>query len=195
MKKPFALCLIIVLALTPVFAKLVVTEADGGSNHVELSPSIILNEESSLSRTWITLNDDRLPLQIIGTPGVKVEYHDGGRYSNSEYRYVANYTLKSTKDIVAYEIRFVVFDVYDEHMTNLVANEIVDIKAGSPVSDYGIWRILSENDASEALSSIAYISRVRTSDGMIYTADNTAIADYLSSFSVSFEEDDLKDKD
>lgn len=144
---------------------LAVTRGTGGSVKVELGYGIVLNKESSLTREWIVINDPALPLQIESAQAYPKFVQERSR---GEYIYTADYVLTTQAvGIKAYEIRFLILDVFGERQRMLSASAVVDVAASGRHSDDGKWRLYSESDASTAFYSIAYIASVRTDSGQI----------------------------
>jgi hypothetical protein len=192
MRKALSMVGILFLATSLLSAAVTFTTADGGSNIVELSSSIKLNDESSLRREWKTAHDSSMPVDIVGTTGAKVEYTSGTKYSSGGYRYTASTTIKSSEDISAIEIIILVFNVWGELQAKLSSTQIQDIKGGEATTFKSIWSLSSGNKASEALSSLAYIAQVRTKSGEIYTADMEAIAVEAQKYAKELTPDTIK---
>lgn len=150
-----------------------VSRGTGGAVKLELGYGIALNKSSSLNREWHIINDPRLPLKIES--GSAAPKYVTGR-SRGEYRYEAEYTvLTDDRGVSAYELRFLVLDVFGARQRLLSATNLVDIAANSSYSDDGQWRLFSETDAATAFYSIAYVATVRTSTGQILRADEAAV--------------------
>jgi hypothetical protein len=92
---------------------------------------------------------------------------------------------------VAFEIRFIVFDIWGDRQKNLSATEIVDIRSGTESSFSGKWKIYSENEASEVFASLAYIYQVRTKDGKVYRTNLENVVKEAQKFSDKFTIEDL----
>lgn len=171
-----------------------VTKEPGGPIKTELGYGIVLNEESSLTREWITVHDSALPAAISGTIGVKTLYKSGERYSSGSYQYSAEYTITTKEALSAIEVRFLTFDIWGDHSRNLSATDIVDMGAGSTKKFDGKWNIYSENEVSEYYASIAYIAQVRTKSGRVIKADPKVVLEQARKFSKKFDDADLEPK-
>lgn len=55
---------VLMLSTSATLAAQQVTKSSGGSIKTELGYGIVLNKESSLTREWITIHDDSLPVDI-----------------------------------------------------------------------------------------------------------------------------------
>lgn len=190
-KKSVIFILFLVVCIANIIASPTITQTVGGSIKVDLGYGIVLNKNSSIVREWRTLNDDIIPIKIIGTPGVSVGHDSGSKYSSSYYYYGVDYTIKPSADIVAFEIRFIVFDIWGDRQKNLSATEIVDIRSGTESSFSGQWKIYSENEASEVFASLAYIYQVRTKDGKVYRTNLENVVKEAQKFSDKFTIEDL----
>jgi len=171
-----------------------ITKASGGSIKTKLSRNIIINDNSSLMREWITINDDSLPVVISDTVGVKTIYKEGSGYSSGDYQYVSEYSVSAKEAVSAIEIRFITFDIWGNYSRNLSSTEIVDMAVGTSKKFNPSWSVFSENEVSEFYASIAYIAQVRTQSGKVIKADPSVILAEAKKFSTKFSEDDLDPK-
>jgi hypothetical protein len=170
-----ALALLIILA-TPLYASaqtLSVSRGNGGTVQTDLGSGIVLNKSSSLTREWITINDSRLPIQIDGAQGVTTKY-ESGRY-RGDYVYSADFAATASEAVRAFEVRFIVLDVFGKHQRTLSAKRLVDIAPSARHVDAFKWNLFSETDASTAFYSVAYIASVRTESGRVLNADDKAV--------------------
>lgn len=144
---------------------LAVTRGAGKSVKLDLGVGVTLNKESSLAREWIIINDPALPLQIESAQANPTYLPDRMR---SEYRYSADYVLTTQAvGIKAYEIRFLILDVFGERQRLLSDSEVIDVAANGRRTNNSQWRLYSGADAATAFYSIAYIAAVRTDSGQI----------------------------
>lgn len=178
---------------TPPSAKTAITmdRYEGGSMVTELGYSIKLNDQSGLKREWFVIRDETAPAVIDGVTGVNVIYKSGDRHSG-EYRYRSDYSIKVREPISAYEVRYHVMDVFGRHLKTLSATKVADVSNFKV--DSGEWRIFSENEASEAFVSIAYIAQVRTAAGRVYEIDRAATLDQIRKVSKRMTEADMEPK-
>ena len=188
-----AATLIAALLFTAVSSGAEITTADGGSIQTKLSSNIILNKESGLRREWVAVHDDAMPVELVGTPGVTTIYESGGSYSRGGYRYIADYTIKVKESVVAFEVRFITFDVWGERTRGLSATDIKDFSPGNHSLD-AEWNLYSENEASKHYASIGYVATVRTGAGAVYRADIDAVTDAARKYMSDFTSD-LLDED
>lgn len=166
-----------------------VTKASGGSIRTVLSENIVLDKGSTLNREWIAIKQANLPAKLKGTPGVSTIY--SGR--SEHYEYSADYEVDFAEPVVAIEVRFITFNVWGERVNSLVATDVEDYAPGTQKLS-ATWNLYSENEASEYYASIAYVSRVRTKDGRVLTADIQPVLDEAHRFNAKFAESDLDPK-
>jgi hypothetical protein len=165
---------------------------EGGSVITDLGYNISLNKNSSLKREWFVVRDENSPASIEGLAGVRVAYKSGERYSSGQYQYGVTYQLKAKEPIVAFEIRVHVLDVFGRLLKTLSSTELVDFSDSRSFD--GNWRIWSENEASEAFASVAYVAQVRTASGRVYEADRAAVFDQIRKVARRITEADLEPK-
>ena len=84
---------------------------------------------------------------------------------SKRFLFSAKYVLIAKEPVSAVEIRFILFDLWGEHMVTLVSTEVKDLSVGRHSLD-AEWQS-SEHDCSLFYASIGYIARVRTADGRI----------------------------
>lgn len=170
----------------------VVLQESGGSIRTPLSRTIILNEESSLEREFITVIDKTLPANLTSCVGVSTVYEPETDYSRGEYVYSSSYEIKALEDIRAFETRFLIFNIWGEHVQTLTSTEIADITAGSVRSYDGRWNLFSENEACKHYASISYLAVIRTASGQVLRADVEPVISEAKKFSSKFTDSDLE---
>lgn len=180
----------LVIAQTSQVPRVTVTRESGGSIQTPLSSGIVVNKESSLTREWITFHDPLLPADVLGTIGVKTVY-ESGRVSG-DYKYSAKFTIDAREPISAIEVRFLLFDLWGEHIKTLSLSEVADIQGSKEVS--GRWRVYSENEVSEYYASIGFIARVRTQSGRVFQANTIPVLEEARKFSKKFTAESLEPK-
>jgi len=182
------LSLVFLIFASATLAEQQVTKTSGGSIQTELGYGIVLNKESTLTREWITIHDDSLPVDIEGTTGVNTSYGD------RKYQYNAEYIIKTKEAISAVEVRFLTFDIWGNNVRNLSATDIQDVKADVTQNFDATWHEYSENRVSEFYASIAYIAQVRTADGRVIKANPEIVLKEARKFSDKFSKSDLEPK-
>lgn len=163
-----------------------ISRDSGGSNQTPLGYGIVVNKESSLQREWIVVNSPSFPASIKTPAGIKTSYESKG----SDYFYGTDLTLETKEELSAFEIRFLVFDVWGDHVRTLSFDEIADIPVGK--KDFQPrWSLYSENEASAHYASIGWVARVRTRAGKVIDADPTPVLAEAKRFSKKFTASDL----
>lgn len=163
------------------------TRSSGGSMTTTLGYGIKVNPASSLEREWITAHDSLAPVDLRGTVGVVTTYKAGGDYSTGEYEYQATIPLAFKEDVVAFEIRFVLFDLWGQFTKTLSYTEVEHEAAGSTKSFSASWSVYSENEVSEHYASLAYVARVRTKAGRVFEANYSPVVDEARTISARFQ--------
>lgn len=151
------------------------------------------NEGSSLERVWTTLHDATIPVDLVGTPGVTVGYApaDGRLYEPTGFRYKSTFKVECQQPISAVEVRFLLFDVWGDHVINLDFTRVQDLSVGRTSLD-GAWTLYPDNDAERFYASIAYIARARTKDGHVFFANQEAVLAEARRLSSTFAQEDLQ---
>lgn len=177
---------------SPKSTTITIERYEGGSVVTNLGYNISLNKNSSIKREWFVVRDENSPVSIEGSTGIQVTYKSGEKYSSGHYQYNVTYQLKPKEPIAAFEIRIHVLDVFGRLLKTLSATELVDF---SDLRSFDSnWRIWSENEASEAFASVAYVAQVRTSTGRVYEADRAAVFDQVRKVARRITEADLEPK-
>ncbi|MCB1590612.1 MAG: hypothetical protein KDI56_16995 [Xanthomonadales bacterium] len=155
-------------------AEIVVERFEGSSMKTPLSNTIAVNDKSTLNQQWVVINDSAMPLQIMGKTGVSAVYESGRSAYSGDYRFTAATDLQGSEPIVAYQLRFLVFDVFGNSMQTLSLTEVEDRDGGVAFRGTAKWRA-TENQVEELYASVAFVSAVRTNAGKVYTANYEAV--------------------
>jgi len=124
---------------------------------------IMANQQSSLWRTWVTVNDSDCPVALSKT-GVNADYSD-------YFRFTPSGSASVQSDVVAFEVRFLIYDMFGNHIKTLSSTEVEDVSAGNSLDlRGGEWRAWG-NEASEFLSSVSFVAYVREANGNIWRYD------------------------
>ncbi len=169
--------------------ELQIEELAGGSVVTNLGYGIAINKGSTLKRSFYVFNDPGCPVQLQGA-GVSTRYND------RNYSFVPKGELRAEEPVAAVEIRFLLFDVWGEHLKTLSATEIKDLGVGTSleIKEIGTWQAW-ENDVSRYLTSVAFVSRVRTLDGKGWTANTSALLQRAAELDLKPDESDLDPKE
>ena len=168
-----------------------VTDSDGGSVVTDLGFKIKVNDGSTLHRHWIVINDPTAPVSLSGV-GINTVYRS--QSYGGEYEYVDVGHGLAKVPIQALEIRFMLFDVWGQHLKTLslaevrdfAPNQVIDLSEGGRVS----WRTY-ENEVSEMLSVVCFVGSVRQADGTIWSMDAKKILGEVGRIKVKLSENDL----
>lgn len=169
-----------------------VTRADGGSITTPLGYGIVVAKGSTLKREWIAVHDSTLPAQLEGTPGVVTVYVS--RQYGGDYRYRTKFAVTTREAVRAFEVRFLTFDVWGEHVRTLRFEEVADIAANTRKEVSGEWSLYSENDVEKHYASIGYIVRVRLAGGRVIDAPTDRVIEEAKKFSEKFTAAELEPK-
>lgn len=170
----------------------IILRESGGSVQTELSRTIRLNKDSTLEREFITVIDKSLPAELTSCVGVTTIYKPGADYIAGQYMYAAKCDVKAFEDIRAFEIRFLMFNIWGRHVQTLTAAEIADVSAGTIRQCKSEWNLFSENEACEHYASIAYLATIRTATGQVYDADSEIVIAEAKQFSAKFTATNLE---
>ncbi len=174
--------------------KRTVTKKSGGRIQTDLQYGVVLNKNSSLTREWVTIHDESLRADIIGTVGINTNYDSGDDYSSGGYFYSMNCEIVAKVDLSAFVVNFLTFNIWGEHVQRLSSTFIEDIGAGVTKPYEAKWEVYSENEVAEHYASIAYIYQVRTKDGLVIKANPQIAIGQAKKFSQKFSIADLEQK-
>lgn len=164
-----------------------VSKKEGSSVVVNLGMGIKVNDGSSLKREQITINDPNCPIQLSDT-GIEASY------SSSRYSFKPTGGFTTKEPIVAYEVVHLIYNVFGEHMKSLSNTAVIDIDGQSFFLKYSSW-YASENNVSEYLICVSYVSNVRTKGGKIWHYNFKALKEQLNQLEFAFEEGFVPKKD
>ena len=168
-----------------------ITRADGGSITTPVSYGKALAEDSSLKREWIAAHDSTMPVDVIGTPGVTTVYES--KQYGGNYLYTAEIHLTIKQPIRAIEIRFLIFDVWGNHVRTLSLDSVADLAPGVK-SLSGEWAVYSEHEVAAHYASIGYVARARLEDGRIIETPQDVIVAEARRFAKKFTPEQLEPK-
>jgi len=187
MKLGTSYLIVLFLLLTTANAQqgLEMVELDGGSVVTNLGFGIAVNKGSSLTRKWFVMNDNSCPIRL-NNAGIRTSYSDRA------YSYNPSGTLECKTDIAAFEIRFMLFDIWGEHMSTLSGTQITDLKSGATLTldKIGNWHAW-ENDVREMFTVVAFVARVRRLDGGGWAYDSKSVLNKIESVKLQLSEESL----
>lgn len=171
---------LIVSAATAVNAD--VQRGTGGPMSLDLGYGVEVNEGSSLSREWVIVNDERLPVALAN-------FEAETRIDDRNWIFDIDYGIRVSEPIIAIEVRFIPFDIWGEDLRTLSATDIQDLEAGEHNLS-GEWRI-SESDAVQHFAMLGYVAQVKLESGAVLRADVDAVVEEARLFSEDFSSGDL----
>lgn len=183
------LCVLASMLLLPaqVQASLDIKEFDGGPVITNLSSEIAINEGSSLVRKWFVINDSSCPIELTNT-GIETLYHNGS------YLYRPSGNLRCRTAIAAFEIRFMLFDIWEEHMSTLSGTAITDLESGVTLPlRFGVggpWPA-SWNGVSVLFIVVTFVAHVRNLDGSVWIYNTAAVREQVESVKLELTEEAL----
>lgn len=174
----------------PPTSKPEITKADGGSITTHLKYGLAVAKGSSLRREWIAINYADMPVTLQGTPGVTTVYVS--REYSGDFQYAAKLDIAASVNISAYEIRFLTFDVWGNHVRTLSMTGVEDIASGAKKHLVGAWNVYSENEVEEHYASIAFVAKARLKDGRVVAAPIDVVVEEARKFSAKCAEKDVE---
>lgn len=145
---------------------------------------VVLNEKSTLTRTHYVIDVPAMPVKLKDVPGVNTIYQD------RNYRWESNTDdVVASEKVTAFEVRFLLVDVFGNRVETLSATEVADLDAGAEMYPNWMWRVRfdSETDAKSMLTTFAWVAQARKADGSVIKASEAqvlqAIKPYLPSIS------------
>lgn len=135
------------------------------------------------------LAQDSVPLQITS---YKCKYQGRSDYAPQGIRHAVEYRNASGKIVEAVEVGLVSFDVWNAFMDRTGGLSVERLALNA--STKGTWVASAYSDFA-FLTGVAYISRVRFSDGSIWSADLDAVAAGMKEVETSFDVQRLRGKD
>lgn len=175
-------------AAPAVKAQLKMDSYPGTTIQTNLGYNIKLNQYSKLNREWFVVRDEASPVSIVEAAGINVSYDSKG----SRYEYKMSYAVDAKEPVSAIELKVHVFDVFGRPIKTLVGTEVTEVDGKGYLNMS--WRIWTENEASEAFASVAYISTVRTQAGRVYEIDKAGVAEQVKKVFKKITEADLEPK-
>jgi len=162
------LCLQPLLGQTKPDTSLQVREEDGGSVAVRTANGF-MNQDSSLKRRWVVIDDPNSPASLDHA-GVYSRFDEK---ENMQYLHPAG-VVSPRQAISAIEVRYVLFDVWGQHLRTVSLTRLVDSSTHLDLRTGINWPAL-DSEVSQLVTTIAFVARVRTSEGDVWTFDSHRI--------------------
>jgi hypothetical protein len=141
-----------------------VREEDGGSVAVRTANGV-LNQGSSLRRTWYVIDDQKAE---VGLDHAGVFPHLDEKEKLQYFMPVG--TVSPKQAISAVELRYVLFDVWGQHLRTLSVTQLADSSTHVDFRGSNQWVAL-ESEVSQLVTVVSFVARVRTAEGRVWTFD------------------------
>ena len=165
-----------------------VHEENGGSVAVR-SASGFLNQDSSLQRKWYVINDANSPVRLERA-GVFPRFDE----KESLHYFVPVGTVTPKEVISAVEVRYVLMDIWGEKLKTFAVTRLIDSSTHVDLQASN-KRPALESEASQLVAVFAFVSRVRTSDGQIWTFNADRIVHRMQALGADVAPKDLQPDD
>jgi hypothetical protein len=152
-----------------------------------LGYGIQVNKGSSLQRRWFVINDPSCPVQLSGA-GISTVYQ--GSSIGGDYKYKATGLAITSEMVTAFQVRYLLFDIWGEHSRTLSDTEVSDLRGQVALKDTGSWATW-ENDVSEILTVVSFVARARRPDGTIWEYDVPSLLQQVEKIKVTLTEKEL----
>jgi hypothetical protein len=147
------------------------------------------NPGSSLTREWVIVNDDQLPVQMsrmrIETPW----------RSQQGWVYEINYSVEVSEPVVAMEVHFLSFDVWGDRLRTLPTTKMIDINGGTGKRFLERWDGISVEELGDHYTMLGYVAQVKLGSGVIVRANLETVVEAAQLFSTTFTLGDLATED
>jgi len=178
------LCVGMALAQGSDDGSLQVTEYDGGSVAVR-TPNGFLNQDSSIKRKWYVIDDVNAPVKL----------ERAGVFPRLEEKENVHYlvpvgTVAPKEAISAVEVRFALFDVWGDRLRTVAVTRLTDSSTHVELRPVDRWPAL-ESEASQLVTVVAFVARVRTAEGQVWTFDPAKVSSRMLGLGVIAGQADL----
>jgi hypothetical protein len=169
------------------FRALQVEELKGGSVVTNLGYGIQVNKGSSLQRRWFVINDPSCPVRLSGA-GINTVYVSSN--IGGDYEYKATGLASTSETVTAFQVRYLLFDIWGEHAQTLSGTEVSDLRGQVALRDTGSWAAW-ENDVSKIFTVVSFVARVRRPDGTVWEYDTSSLLQQVEKIQVTLTEKEL----
>lgn len=112
----------------------------------------ILNEGASLRHFWLNSNQ-KVDAEFVGIQGVSVRVSDDGQ----KFYYRFDYKIKARKEMRAFQLTVVVFDIGRRFKENWRPGKVIDLKEGEVLEGF-FEKEVTREEAEMLGGSFSYIS-------------------------------------
>jgi len=109
-----------------------------------------------------------------------------------EYHHYSRFAVEASESVSAFEIRFLLFDLWGNHPKDLSMTRVEDLEGRKDI--IAKWNEYSENEISEYYASIAFVARVRTRTGRVFEANMLPVLEESRKISRKFSPENLEPK-
>lgn len=180
MKKILLIGILILLALSPVMAvdEEYTLKTWFGTETGYVSDGDNLG--SSVVPTFVAVDNPYIPVSIN-----YVGYNRPRRYTYSDNTISTfitfDYNVETTESLVAFEMTFLLLDLYGRPLWKVVLQHAMDVEKDSTVDGFFVLdEVLSAYEIASLNNVVAYISAVRTASGTIYVPHEDVIIEAVS---------------
>ncbi len=165
-------------------SSLQVHEDEGGTVAVRTA-SGFLNQDSSLKRTFYSIDDASGPAAI----------EHAGVFPRLDEKEKVDYllpfgTVSPKEAISAVEVRYVLFDVWGERIRTLSSTRLVDSSTHVDFRASNRWMAL-DSEVGQLVTVVSFVARVRTAEGSLWTFDPNRMASRMESLGLNVAPPDL----
>ena len=139
---------------------------------LEYAEDLIINEGSSLRRSWVTLNDTECPLTIVEVAFPILQ-------ERRRFNLRAEGWMKPRVPISAFEIKVLLFDVFGRPMDSFSTTVIKDFDAGVRVRLWASGPEMRLGQVGELLTAMVLVANVRMQDGAVWQQSEGEIANSI----------------
>ena len=139
------------------------------------------------AQDFIVVSQPNAPLEISS---YEVEYKERGRYTTEGIHHTVEFNNSSGQQIVASQIGLVSFSIFNEFLDRMGGIDMDSLDPGDDAE--GTWVASAYADFS-FYTGVAYVSKVRFSDGTIWEADLEAVANSIRDIQEDFDASRLQE--
>jgi hypothetical protein len=152
-----------------------------------------INKASSLQVEWWVIIDNTLPIKFSEPCGLLV--HNRANDYPLDLAYKAQTIVGcSVEPVSAFEVRYMTFNTWGDHVSTLAASEVMDLGVGERLKLSHVWNLYSDNEAEEFCVSLGFVSRVRLASGAVRNADLAFVLREAQRIAEKVTETDLEAK-
>jgi hypothetical protein len=165
----------------------VLTSSSGGSVRIPHG-MFVVSRNSNLELQWLMVTDASLGIVFREPVGAK------GIWDEPWYRYSSNMKMKAVKDVSAFEVRILTFNIWGEFTGTLSFSQLEDMDSGQEKDFERVWGIYPESQLRPHFTTIAYVANVRLRDGHTISADPALVLKAAQAIKSTITLQDLQPK-